>query len=41
MANSLMNVATAAMQTAMAIKGISQIGKIWSDDDLSAGEKLV
>lgn len=34
-------VGTMAMQTAMAINGIKNIGRIWNDEDLSAGEKLL
>ena len=34
-------VASAAMQTAMAINALKNIGNIWSDEDLSAGEKLL
>lgn len=34
-------VGTIAMQTAMAINGIKNIGKIWDDKDLSNGEKLL
>lgn len=34
-------VAGAAMQTAMAINALKNIGNIWNDEDLSAGEKLL
>jgi len=38
---SIANMASAFMQVSMAINAIKNLGNIWSNDDLSTGEKLL